>query len=377
MPTKYTTEYFIQRAIKVHGDKYNYNKTNYVNSLTKVIIVCPKHGQFMQNPTIHINKHGCPNCSSHKKLTTKEFIQKAQYAHGNKYDYSKVNYKGIFNKITIICPIHGEFLQRPNNHINKKQGCAKCSPENEKWKEKYNNKNFIKRAIKIHGNKYCYNKIIYKNAHTPIIIICKIHGNFQQMPYSHLNGNGCQKCSKEKSSYNQRMRLENFTKKSIKIHNNKYNYKNTIYGKNNADKVSINCPAHGVFLQTPNNHLNGMGCPKCSGNISKLESLWLNKIKIPNDKNHRQVYLKINEKRFKVDGYISKTKTIYEFLGDYYHGNPKKFKANEYNQTCHKTFGKLYKLTLKRINTFKKNGYKVKYIWENDFKKQPNKFVKS
>jgi len=69
MPTKYTTEYFIQRAIKVHGDKYNYNKTNYVNSLTKVIIVCPKHGQFMQNPTIHINKHGCPNCSSHKKLS--------------------------------------------------------------------------------------------------------------------------------------------------------------------------------------------------------------------------------------------------------------------------------------------------------------------
>lgn len=121
------TEEFIQKAIEKHGNKYDYSKTNYILSRQKVIIICPIHGEFLQTPNDHLNVCGCPECGkiSKKKYTLDIFKKKAQEIHGNKYDYSKVNYTGMNNKVCIICPEHGEFFQTPNNHINNKKGCKK------------------------------------------------------------------------------------------------------------------------------------------------------------------------------------------------------------------------------------------------------------
>ena len=127
---KLTTEEFIERAKKVHGDKYDYSKTEYANNYTKVCIICPEHGEFWQTPNCHLDGQGCPKCgikkrSVNKTLTTEEFIKKAMDIHGDKYDYSKVQYLNNRTKVCIICPEHGEFWQTPHNHL-KGNGCPKC-----------------------------------------------------------------------------------------------------------------------------------------------------------------------------------------------------------------------------------------------------------
>ena len=126
-----TTADFISKAKKIHGDKYDYSKVNYVNSYTKVCIICPKHGEFWQTPYDHLQGCGCPKCATEKKAasnsqTTAEFISKAKEIHGDKYDYSKVNYVNARTKVCIICPKHGEFWQLPPNHLIG-SGCPKCN----------------------------------------------------------------------------------------------------------------------------------------------------------------------------------------------------------------------------------------------------------
>ena len=126
-----TTENFIRRAKQVHGDKYDYSKSEYNGTHIKTTIICPIHGEFLQSPHDHLKGCGCKKCgdkksSQNRSLTTEEFIERARKVHGDKYDYSKVEYKGYNTKICITCPIHGEFWQTPSNHLSGK-GCAICS----------------------------------------------------------------------------------------------------------------------------------------------------------------------------------------------------------------------------------------------------------
>lgn len=104
MSKKLTTEEFIEKAKEVHRDKYDYSKVDYKNARSKIVIICEKHGEFLQTPRAHLNmSHGCPKCNSREKLSTEKFIEKAKEVHGNKYDYSKVDYKNAHSKIIIIC----------------------------------------------------------------------------------------------------------------------------------------------------------------------------------------------------------------------------------------------------------------------------------
>ena len=110
LKTQFNTETFIKRAKEIHGDKYIYDEVNYVNSSTKVKIICPIHGPFYVTPSHHIySKSGCIKCAGLNKRTTEEFKELAQKVHGNKYDYSKVKYINNRTPVCIICPKHGEF----------------------------------------------------------------------------------------------------------------------------------------------------------------------------------------------------------------------------------------------------------------------------
>lgn len=185
---KLTKEIFIEKAKSIHGDKYDYSKVDYVNNHTKVCIICPKHGEFFMTPSAHINqKQGCMFCSG-KKLNTDIFIEKAKSVHGDKYDYSKVDYKDNHTKVCIVCPKHGEFWQKPQNHL-RGQNCPSCanqySPTTDEW---------IERAKKVHGDKFDYSKVKYVNTVTRLTIICPKHGEFLTYPNSHLNGLGCPMC---------------------------------------------------------------------------------------------------------------------------------------------------------------------------------------
>lgn len=132
MTKKFTTEEFIWRARKIHGDKYDYSKVVYVNNMTKVCIVCPVHGEFWQRPKLHLRGHGCPCCSVDLRTgSVAIFISKAKEVHGDKYDYSQVIYRGSNTKVTIVCPKHGEFSQKSSGHLSGR-GCPFCSLEEQK-----------------------------------------------------------------------------------------------------------------------------------------------------------------------------------------------------------------------------------------------------
>ena len=188
---KLTTEEFIKRAREVHGDKYDYSLVDYKNMTTKIKIICPVHGVFEQRPSDHL-RGDCIFCAGKNKLTTEEFIKRAKEVHGDKYDYSLVEYKGIYEKVKIICPVHGVFEQSPNKHLNAKHRCPICSKGINSTKE------FIKKAKEIHGNKYDYSLVDYKNTYQKVKIICPVHGVFEQSPSNHLNKTypqGCPFCS--------------------------------------------------------------------------------------------------------------------------------------------------------------------------------------
>lgn len=141
MSRRLTTEQFIEKAKKVHGDTYDYSKVNYIDSHSKIRIICHKkdnngieHGEFLQSPTNHLCGKGCPICGhvstwdSRGRITTEKIISKFKNIHGDKFDYSKVEYKGANEKVCIICKEHGEFWQTPSHHLSG-QGCPKCKIE--------------------------------------------------------------------------------------------------------------------------------------------------------------------------------------------------------------------------------------------------------
>ena len=193
---------FIEKARKVHGDKYDYSKVEYVNSSTKVCIICPEHGEFWQTPNSHLRGGGCSKCGINRRTISQTsniemFIKKAREIHGDKYDYSKVEYINNKTKVCIICPEHREFWMKPNAHLNG-QGCPLCGIENGIEKRRKTIEIFIEQANNIHNNKYDYSKVEYVDSHTKVCIICPEHGEFWQMPNSHLSGVGCPVCKSSK-----------------------------------------------------------------------------------------------------------------------------------------------------------------------------------
>lgn len=186
------TELFIDKAKEVHGDKYDYSKTVYINARNKVCIICPEHGEFWQNPASHLQGLGCPKCAGQNR-NNDDFIKLAKNKHGDKYDYSKSHFTKMNEKVCIICPEHGEFWQTPAKHL-RGQGCPVCAKENTAKKICIQRDDFIKRAREIHGDKYDYSKINFETLHDKIEIICPTHGSFYQYAYDHLNGHACPHC---------------------------------------------------------------------------------------------------------------------------------------------------------------------------------------
>ena len=277
MKAKITTEIFIKKCKEIYGEKYDYSKVNYINSQTKVCVIChekdengDEHGEFWVTPNNHLRNRKCPKCkllNLRKRFikTTEQFIEDAIKIHGDKYDYSKVEYNGAFKKIKIICKKHGEFIQEPHVHLMG-CGCPECGKiiiyENN-VKNRTTFEDFVIRASIKHKNKFIYPKQEIINQHQYIKIICPIHGEFEQELQSHLQGCGCPNCSKKKEK-----NTEIFIEEARKIHGNKYDYSKVEY-KTIKDKVCIICPKHGEFWQVADHHLQGNGCYICKE--SRLE----------------------------------------------------------------------------------------------------------
>lgn len=222
---KVTKKDFIEKARKVFGDIYDYTKVNYTNTTTKVEVVCRKHGSFWIMPFPHYHKRtGCMKCFWDRKLLSlEEFIIKAKLIHGDRYDYSMVEYRSGSTPVKIGCPVHGIFLQQPRVH-NDGSGCVQCFLD----RNKSNTDEFIEKARVIHGDRYDYSRVEYVGNKTKVELICIKHGSFWVKPNAHLTGpSGCIKCKESKGESRIRVFLEKHGIeyfKEFKLESYKYRY---------------------------------------------------------------------------------------------------------------------------------------------------------
>lgn len=250
------------------------------------------------------------------KTKKEKWLLKSNQTHNNYYDYSLVIYKNTKTKVNIICPVHGVFSQRADVHKNG-QGCRKCSMDKVSKYRRLTYEEFIHKCKMVHGDLYRYfNYYGYKNKCK--IECVKCNNIFEQLASNHLKGQGCPKCGIIISSDKRRKRLSQFIKDSNNKHFNKYNYSKSNY-INCMTKLIISCPGHGDFEQTPNNHLQGKGCPSCkeSYNVSIISNFLDNK-NIKYIKEHKfQSCININPLPF--DFYLPDYNMCIEYDGEHHY----------------------------------------------------------
>jgi len=324
-------EQWVAKSKETHGDYYDYSKVIYVRSRDKVIIICPKHGEFSQVASEHYisgcnscgterssksrtnsreqwlqkakkthgdkvfdyslvpesvrgedyvdiicsNGHkwnisfqnhcyqsGCPACYNLRRgetlrYTQAEWIAKAQEKFVDKYDYSKVNYTGSYDSITISCPDHGEFTTNPAVHLHSLIGCSKCADIEIGVKRRLTQDQVIAKARLIHGDKYDYSKLNYTTTQNKITIICPEHGEFELQANEHINlASGCRFCCRHE------VHPADYIKDCIRVHGNTYDLSKVNY-VGYYEEITPICPIHGLFRTKAGNFIRG-GCGSCA-----------------------------------------------------------------------------------------------------------------
>lgn len=299
-PNSRTNEEFIKESKKVHGGEFDYSKTEYLGTKQKIILICSKGHEVSVFPDNHLRGFGCKKCSGVHQKTQKEFIEKASRVHANLYIYDNVKYVRCDKKISITCEKHGDFIQTPASHLAGR-GCPKCRGMYKTTED------IIKEFKKVHGFKYDYSKVNYINNSSKVTIVCKKHGEFKQVPYSHTNGSGCPACvGKVKQT------TESFKTKAASRHKNKYSYDKSEF-KGSHIPLIVTCEEHGDFMTTPGNHLAGKGCPKCNYQVSSQEELLIKEFPIFKQTNKSILYPR------HLDLYSDKHRLAVEINGRYWH----------------------------------------------------------
>lgn len=315
------------------------------------------------------------------KKSLETFIVQSREKYGDLFDYSLSEYNGMHKLITLICKNKHVFTTRPVTHLSKisNGGCKQCHTDNlPTLLTKYNQETFIQKVSELHNYVYNYSKTVYKELRIPVTITCKTHGDFIQKPVNHLYGmHGCNECGKIRTTNAHVLNEEQIAEKLNKfrrIHNNRYQY-GKIFRENLVLWLEIICPKHGSHITRFFNHEKGHGCPSCTSVSSRVQIQWLEYRAIRDGfiqhSNNFGEYVVPNTK-FCVDGYQKDTNTIYEFQGDYWHGNPDIYDLAAMNKTVNETFGILYFNTVAKNNLLKNKGYNVIEMWENKWRKGIN-----
>jgi len=370
-------EQFISEVYAIYGNSIDCSNAIYINNHTDLEIHCTIHDlTFTKNPCVLLAGHGCSECSGkYYKLTTELFIRKSKDLHGDEYDYSNTIYAKSNENVIIYCKKHKiSFQQTPNSHLSG-SGCPRCAIERTNNSKFSNTDEFIQRSSIIHNNKYTYDFVTYTGCQTKVIIICPFHGEFEQTPSNHLRGQGCPDCRLEYIGKSNLSDTNSFIEKSKILFADSYDYSLTVY-VNQTEKVKLICKKHNyMFEQTPKGHFRKHnGCKICSkSGYSKKAIYYLDFI---SSFHNRQIQhaefggeYKIPNTNMFADGFCKETNTIYEFHGDFWHGNLKKYDPNTINQIANKTFGELYEKTLERERHVRNMGFNLVVMWENDWNK--------
>ena len=376
-----------QKCIDKHGDAFDYSITNFeLPEAQPNQFICKKHNSsFQKTITDHVRflSGGCDECESdwqsiRQAMSIEEFIQKATQLHGQKYDYSKVRqFKNQHELVLIGCdnPEHGYFLKSPANHLHKhlKQGCPECGHKRGTEKIRKSWENFLTDAKKVHGEKYEYEKGSFETTRSIIEIYCKeCEIYFPQRVMDHLSGNGHPTCNREKGRQKLRkLNTEIVVRRCQEVWGNTYDYSRVKWERDSIP-IEVGClKGHGFFLIDFHNHTGlKRGCKKCGSTRRTKQNLWLDSIGIPDDLEHREATLKFPDGSWVFpDGMHREEKVVYEFWGDFWHGNPEKYNPDDYAHNG-KTFGELYYGTQLKRERYKLFGFKLIEIWEADWDKQ-------
>lgn len=372
-------------TIEMLDEKFPINDHSYVNLnalYLPVNIRCKRHDDEYY---IMIDKYLIDGIKCKKCIKNNFFIKRAKKCYGDRYDYSKSEYTGKRNKIEIRCRIHELFTVTAGDHMyDKYGGCTTCGPID--YFERRRSA-FIMKCLVLHDFKYDYRKVEYKSAHDYIKIICPIHDEFTQQSIKHSDGHGCPECGKITKSLNKRFTREKAISKFHEAHGERYIYDDNMGYIMMKKMINIKCRTHGYFKQVAEIHARGHGCRLCaieshSSNYSQISIIWLDllskykKLDIIHAENGQEekidYYDKNNKKQYySIDGVDHMTLSLFEFQGDFYHGNPRLYPDPNYvNPISKKTMGELYQRTKNKMDYLRnKSGYfNIIEIWECDFK---------
>lgn len=258
---KLTQEEVLAKFRAVHGDRYDYSLVEYVQAHAKVAILCKDHGAFDQTPNSHWHGSGCPTCSgNYADLNT--FLTKSAKNHADTYDYTKVNYVDATTKVDIICKEHGVFRQTPNKHLSGR-GCPVCADN-----VAYNHTTFIDQCTIIHNAAYDYRSSRFTQRDEPFSFVCPTHGEQTVLARYHVLGTGCPICGIERSAQAKRKSFKEFVDRANEKHFGKYLYCEEVF-VDFTTATEIICKDHGSFYQTPSEHIQGRGCRLCAPNAPR------------------------------------------------------------------------------------------------------------
>lgn len=389
MPRFMDTPTFIAKAIEKWGEgKFGYDKCGHWKG-AKVhfeIYCCNCEEYFLQTPDKHLQGTGCKKCryeltslNNPRRRDIEKFIDDARKIHGDKLDYSRIVENPTSQTlIEIGCPVHGWFKQKAGVHL-RGCGCNDCGNESSSQKQLMTIEQCLMRFREVHGHKYGYPDFVSKGCESEMVAVCYIHGPWKTTYHSHaLSRCGCPQCSIISRTISQTNTTEEFIAKAQLIpgYKEKYDYSDTKYTKA-REKASMRCVPHNYrFEQTPNKHLCGEeGCHKCQKQgCSKKQLAWIAYLEETTEGG--TIHHKMNGgeflipgTRYHADGWRPSTNTIYEFHGTLWHGHPSHpdYIEDEPHPVIKKTWGQVYKNTLKKEQKIIELGFNLVVMWEHDW----------
>lgn len=370
-------------------------------------------------------------------VRTQRFLTNAQTTHGTKYDYTQVNYLDADTKVTIICPTHGPFQQIPASHV-RGHGCEKCGAKvaaakalGRPARPPQKPEKFFVKAEAVHGDRYDYSQVVYERFDSPVTIICREHGPFEQRPYLHVRGKGCGDCGHERRVSPMRMTREIFIDSARRIHGDRYKYDDLQF-VDKETRLLITCNRHGEWPSYPETHLMGKGCPKCGDErMGDAQRMSVEEFIARATELHEGRYtyeqveyvtarqavivtcirhgdfsvppgshlssrsgcprcvgsisgasqrwldtldvdglvreVRLAELPFRVDGLDAVRKVVYEFQGCFWHGCPHCYDPAAPHPRVGGTYADLFAATQRRSKAIRDAGYLLVEMWEHDW----------
>jgi Zn finger protein HypA/HybF involved in hydrogenase expression len=274
---------FEKRVRAAHGDRYGLSLAVYVTQYDNVMVECTEHGQFLILPLNLWQGGGCPKCARRQnglnhRITQDDYLCRVDHIHGTTYDHSLIQFEHMRDKIVVVCRDHGQFWPTAANYLAGR-GCPDCGSSRAAGKRTpklvLKIDEVLARFREIHGDQYDYTKVVYGHSNCYVEIVCRQHGSFLQAPSSHWMGKGCPECGRVTRAANQVLTTEEVIARFRQLHGDRYDYTDTEYGRF-RQHVMIRCRRHGSFRQTPQAHLEGKGCPRCSQSSGETRAAaWL------------------------------------------------------------------------------------------------------